>query len=278
MVSTNISMPHPVLGIPMDMSGEFNVDLKFGIDRNTREYVFREINALISNDYVKSLTEKRFVDLVLKISCIPTYKTWVFQNPQEIKLPETDIDLIVEIEAFLVVNQLINNYCNNSFNNVFGDRQFELGKGDIIGFTGNKKIPVEKENEKASIGSIFRFSLIDKNSEEQEIHFGFDEDQIVIYYPSPNDTFDPITLLFDKTQGLPYTALSLYIIPALTEAFKYLREENDINKRWSFVLESLLPKSMRMEDDFINAQRVIDIGIPINKAFEEILHTKNIQV
>lgn len=278
MINTNVSMPHPVLGIPGDMEGDFKISFNLHIDRDKRKYIYKDIQTEVSNNYIKGLLDKGLLKKVIKISCIPTYKTWIFEDAVEIALPENEIDLLIEVESFLVCTQPISDFLDCSFNNLFGQQKFELEKGDIVGLTGSTKIPILKENEKVSLGSIFRFSKIQDTQEEQEIHFSLDEDQIVIYYPDSHSGYDPVTLLFDKSQGLPYTALNLFIIPALTEAFRYLEDErSEVDKRWCLVLNNLLPKNLRTNEPFMNAQRVLKTGLPINLAFEEILKTKKIK-
>ena len=282
MILKNISMPHPVLGVNGDMKeGVFNTFCKIKVDKGTREYKLDAINVELTNSYIKSLYEKKLLDLVLKISCTPTYKTWTFINPGEIRIAENEIDLLLEIESFLIVSDKIEEYSDSTFSDDFENMKFTLEKNDIVGLTGPKRIAVRKENEKVSLGSIFKFSKIKPESDNQELHFDFDEDQIIIYYPSINADYDPVTLLFDKIQGLPYTALCLYIIPALTEAFRIIQGNEDViynDKKWVLVLEAILPENEWNDDSFINAQKVIMTGLPINMAFDEIIRTKNLKV
>lgn len=280
MILRNISMPHPVLGINGDIKdGVFNSSCKIKIDKTNRLYKFEEIVIELTNPYIQKLYLDKKLDFVLKICCTPTYKAWTFKNPTEISIPENEIDILIEVESFLIAAERIDEYNDISFSDDFENKSFVLDEGAIVGLTGTKKIPIRKENEKVSLGSIFRFSKIKPESKEQELYFDFDEDQIVINYPSDNPDFDPVTLLFDKIRGLPYTALNLYIIPALTEAFKIMLEQEDeiyVNKRWFLVLESILPRSEWSDDSFINAQRIIKTGLPINMAFNEIIKSKNL--
>jgi hypothetical protein len=279
MTGTNISMPHPVLGIPNDMSGSFNVRFKVIMDRQSRNYAFSAIEVEISNSYIARLYEAGNLDLVLKVSCVPTYKNWTFVNPKQFDLKENEVDILLEIESFLLVGNTSLQFYDVSFSDIFGEKVFELTKGDIVALTGSQKIPIEKDNEKATLGSIFRFEKIDANATVKELRFDFDADQIVIYYPPAKSDTDPITLLFDKKNGAPFTALNLYVIPALEQAVRAMIEEPREYEgyKWFTVLDTLLPKSQRTEDHFINAQRVIRTGVPVNLAFEEILKIKNIK-
>jgi hypothetical protein len=277
MVSQKISMPHPVLGIPDDMTGSFELDFQLRPDRPAREYEIFGIRTSITNDYIKQLHEGDCLDFVLKVSCPPTYKTWTFINQTLIRLPESEVDQILEVEGFLVVKNKINFFKDSSFNEIFSGASFDLDQGDIVALTGSKKILIEKENEKSSLGSIFRFSKIDPKDEDQEISFSFEDQQIVIYYPSKNPQYDPINLLFDQRQGLPYCALNMYIIPAIANALAACREQPKYyaDKKWRLVLDKLLGEQST-DDDFINAQRVIHTDVPINLAFAEILKSKNL--
>ncbi len=282
MTGINISMPHPVLGIPEDMDGAFHVRFKISMDRQTRNYVFSDIMVEISNTYLASLYETGKLDFVLKVSCIPTYMNWTFLNPRQFNLPENEVDILLETESFLLVREDRLSYYDDSFSPVFGKKAFDLVKGDIVALTGSQKIPVEKNNEKATVGSIFRFEKIDVNSSIKELHFDFDADQIVIYYPAANADADPITLLFDKKGGAPFTALNLYVIPALEQAFRIISDEQESHHfegyKWFTVLDTLLPRSARdKNDNFINAQRVLRPNVPVNLAYEELLKIKNMK-
>lgn len=281
MTGLNISMPHPVLGVPEDMDGAFHVRFKITMDRQARKYIFSDIEVEISNTYLANLYQHGKLDLALKISCIPTYKNWTFINPGEFSLPENEVDTVLETESFLLVKEDSIGYYDESFNPIFDGKVFDLVKGDITGLTGPQKIYVEKDNEKATLGSIFRFEKIDANAPVKELHFEFDADQIVIYYPAAKHTeADPITLLFDKKNGAPYTALNLYVIPALEQVLKAMEDEPRTFEgyKWFTILETILPKSMRTPDHFINAQKVIRIDVPVNLAYEEILKIKNIKL
>jgi hypothetical protein len=271
-------MPHPVLGIVGDMEGEFNLKLKFSFDSEAQQYLISEIIPIVTNNYIHKLYQQNLADLIIKISCIPTYKTWTFINSNEIRFPENEVDLVIELEAFLICNIDIAKYFDDSFNSIFVGTEFQLEKGDIIALTGPQKIAIDKGYEKTTLGSIFRFSRIGENEDNQEIHFDFDEDQIVIYYPNKQQEFDPVVLLFDKTQGVPFTALNIYIIPALTQAFEILEKNQSIELRWAFVLNNLLPVKLRSEDHFISAQKAIRIDVPVNLAFKEFLKMKKLAV
>lgn len=281
MLVGNVSMPHPVLGILDDIrEGAFNVSFMITTDKEERKYVIPEIKIEITNSYIKKLYDEKKLNLILKISCTPTYKTWTFINPIDVRLPENEIDLLLEVDSFLIAADQIQDYFDSSFSDIFDNKHFLLESGDIVGVTGSKRIVIPKENEKVSLGSIFRFSKIMPDSKDQELNFEFDEDQIVINYPSNNQNYDPVTLLFDKVQGMPYTALSLYIIPALTEAFRIrMDKKEDIftEKKWFAVLELLLPDNELEVDPFINAQKTIRTGLPLNLAFDEFIKLKNLQ-
>ncbi|MEO8402966.1 MAG: hypothetical protein ABI480_00165 [Chitinophagaceae bacterium] len=259
--------------------GAFDISFVIKVDKSSREYVIKDINVTLTNPYIGQLYNEKKLQLILKIGCTPTYKTWTVVDPIEIRLPENEIDLLLEVESFLITADKVDDYFDKTFGDVFDEDHFQLEKGDIVALTGSKKVMIPKENEKASLGSIFRFKKITPESDHQEMHFEFDEDQIVINYPSANRDYDPVTLLFDKKQGMPYMALSLYIIPALTEAFRIRMDEEEKSyseNKWFTILESILPDSEMSDDAFINAQRTIKTGLPLNMAFDEFIN-KNLR-
>ncbi len=273
MITKNISMPHPVLGVFGDfVDGTYSIKFRFYPDLENRKRVIDKIKVEIGNEYIRALFESQKINLVIKITCTATYKTWTSVGLNSIAINEDEIDQQIEIESFLMANCPIPNYNDSSFSEVFDGHTFSLEKGDIVGLTGAQKIVINKENEKLSLGSIFKFSKIGSEEGIQELHFDYDEDEIVINYPCRKDEINPVTLLFDKKTGLPYTALNLYIIPAMAEAFKIIQsDENSMysDKKWFTVLEALLPPNEREEDCFINSQKTIKSDLPILLAFDE---------
>src|SRR5690242_6161478 len=111
MINKNISMPHPVLGINGDIKeGAFNTSCKIRVDKLNRQYKFEEIVIELTNPYLQNLYATKKLNVVLKICCAPTYKTWTFINPTEISIPENEIDILLEIESFLIAAERIENY------------------------------------------------------------------------------------------------------------------------------------------------------------------------
>lgn len=279
MLQTKVSMPHPVLGVPGDFTeGNFNTKFQIKSNRQFKAYEFSDLQVDISNKFLHDLFVSKKADFVLKVSCTPTYKTWTFINPTSVSIPENEVDLLLEVESFLVAKENIDDYFDPTFSDDFGKKLFKIEKRDILALTGPHKIPIRKQDEKVSLGSIFRFAKIPTDAEIQELHFDLDGDQITIFYPISTSTFDPVTLLFDKVQGLPYTALNFYIVPALTEAFALIESGDTTCKdnKWFTILDSILPEDEREENPFINAQKAIRTGLPVNLAFDEITKLKNL--
>lgn len=277
MIQRNISMPHPVLGVGDDFTeGAFTTNFKIAPNRRAHTYDFYEITKGATNPYIRDLLRSNKLDFILKISCTPTYKSWIFVNKDRFSIPDSQLHSLLEVESFLVANQELPNYNHATFNQVFRQINFQLEKGDIVALTGLQRILLPKQNEQATLGSIFKFSKIPDASKHQELHFSFEDDQITVYYPASHEDIDPVHFLFDKTQGAPYTALNIYILPALTQAFLIMADAPDeyADKRWYYVLDTILPESKRTDDTFMNAQRVIRNGLPVNLAVSELMKLK----
>jgi len=279
MIQRNISMPHPVLGVPDDfIQGAFKTSFKITPNRTTRSYDFHSISSEVTNSYIEHLVNGSILDFVLKISCAPTYKTWTVINKGHFSIADSDLHSVIEVESYLVANQRIDKYYHETFSPVFENIQFQIETGDIVAMTGPQRVLLPKENERVTLGSIFKFARIPISDENQVLYFNFDDDQITVYYSVMSSEFDPVNFLFDKVQGVPYTALNIYILPALTEAFAIMKDNPDdyMDKRWYQVLDSILPPDDRNENAFINAQMAISTGFPVNLAVEEIMKLKEI--
>jgi hypothetical protein len=270
MTTDNISFPHPVLGLSDDIEGSFSLDINVERNKENKTIEFIVSNVIVDNYYFSSLIENKIANIILKIYCSSTFKTWSFKNIHEkIEIPEDDLCNKVDVEVLIVAFQDINNYQDESFNQEFGSHLFTINKYEVIGILGKNTIPIDKNYEKLGIGNIFDFSPEDDAS--KPCSFEFRTDKIIVKYPVTINGDDPPNGLFHKS---PWSAYNMLIVPALTEAFRNMADTNKRadfeDKDWYFVLSTLLPEDERDDEPYANAQLILNKQIPLLKAYEEL--------
>lgn len=269
-MNSKFSFPHPVLGSNDDVAGEFNVELSIIRDSENREIVFKFERLELTNDYLDDLLKKGFAGPFVKIYCSSTFKTWTFENQVTMKLNEDEIINYVEVDVRIL--SLIDGleYYHESFNKQYGDQKFVVNKNDVLATLEKERIPIPKEDEKLGLGNIFKFKTHDNSNKPLEVDVSNDE-YIEITYPPVNGDH-PHTYMF-KTY--PWTAYNIFILPALEEAFRFIKEEKETASyfKWFNVIDKLLPEKERTGNHFVDAQILLEGEIPMLKSYKEISKT-----
>ncbi|GAB5410484.1 MAG: hypothetical protein BalsKO_28490 [Balneolaceae bacterium] len=254
MENSDYSFPYPVLGINDDIDGVFESEIKVSSDE--KKVIFEIKQLVIENDYFKDLYHEGFIVPKLIIYCPSNLSTKVYKIWENctISVPENDLINSITVSTILVANKEIKKYSNNTFHDDYKDTSFIIDKGNIVGVSGENTIMISKSDEKLSLGSIFTF--LPMKEEGQPITFKFDQDQITIMAP----TYKNILLFKYIGEHFMWTAMNIYVIPALTRAL--FLSENDKssykNLRWFQVLETIFPSSEREKDNhFENAQELL---------------------
>ncbi|ULQ50972.1 hypothetical protein [Flavihumibacter fluvii] len=273
-MSETYSFPHPVLGLSIgesqDISGEISLIINVSRISESRNIRFEISSFNINNDYFKNLFNVGKAGFLLKVYCSATLKTWVFVNSYEyIEIPEDELCSKVEIEPKIIALEYIGDFTDDTFSDEFNGQMFAVNKYEVIGLLDKIIIPIDKEYESLGLGNIFQF--VPEESHLKPCSFDFTGDKIVIKYPPTAEFEHPPTALFNTA---PYVAYNIFIVPALTEAFRIMADDDkkaDVEGfEWFYALNKLLPRSEWSEDPFINAQLILNREIPVLKAFNEL--------
>lgn len=264
MISERFSFPHPVLGNADDISGEIQVGIKINRDYE-RSISFEIINFKINNDYFESLINRKIADCFLKIYCSSTVSTWVYNLTDNIKIDEDLLANRVEVQVYILANNFIDNYTDITFNSQYGGFVFAINKGEVIGITGKITLSIPKIDEEFGLGNIFKFYA---HTDELPVQFEYNHSKIYIKYPVSKAGEHPPALMFSKA---PWTALNIFILPAIAGALKYIEEECEEASEldWYSVIEFLMPEESRTGDYYTDAQYLIQNEIPLLLAYEE---------
>lgn len=266
MFAEGYSFPHPVLGNDDDISGEFNISLN--VARNdSKKIVFENVTVTVTNSYIQNHIDCGNAKAYVKVYCASSLTTWMFEANNMFEIDEDEIVNRVELQVFILTTKDVQNYSDSSFNAQYGNELFSLSKNEVIGISGSVAIAIPKANEKLGLGNIFKFNFHDTG---KPIHFEYHHDKIFINYPVTKMDEHPPNLLFSTS---PWTAFNIFIVPALENALKYIKDDPDAAEQWNWysVLDSLLPIEKRTGDYFADAQKIIQNQIPVLLACEELL-------
>ena len=267
MFTEGFSFPHPVLGLDDDMQGIFNYSLEIKRNANDRRIKFYNLKYEITNDYIRNLVEEGKAGILIKIYCSSTFKTWTFIDPvNNFEIEENDLFNKIDINILIITKNQISEYSDKSFHPQFSGHTFTINPKEILAITGNMTMKIDKVNEKLGLGNIFKFDKLDI---DKPIQFLCNQDKIHIQCPVTFEGEYPPSLYFNN---LPWTAYQMFIIPALAEAFRFASEKEDEAKdfEWYTVISNLLPTDKWLHDPFSNAQLVLNKGIPILDAYNQL--------
>ena len=269
MITDSISLPHPALGISDDIAGSFSIELNVKRNAEKRTIDFEITDLILDNRYFAELIQNNKAKVILKIYCSSTLKTWAYYYGDNISINEHDLCNKVEIEPSIIAVEDINDYYDYTFHPQYDNKVFSVKKFERIALLGMQTVPIDKNYEKLGLGNIFQFQPQENDS--NPCYFDLTGDKIVIHYPlAPNGDHIP-NVLFNKNR---WAAYNMFIVPALTEAFRLMQtpeNADDISSfEWYYVIDSLLPNTERDDDPYINAQLILDKELPIIKAYEEL--------
>ena len=265
MFTEGYSFPHPVLGNDDDISGEFNISLEIARSE-ARTIVFDKIAIQATNPYIKKLIDEDIAKCFIKIHCSSTFRTWMFESSAKFELNENEIVNKVEVQVIAIANTEIADYSHSSFNSQYGAEIFRVGKNEVIAISGSENIQIPKVDEKLGLGNIFKFH---SHQTDWPISFQYMQDKIFINYPVTKKGEHPPNMLFSTN---PWTAYNLFIVPALTEALRFIDEQPEVaNKyRWFSVIDQLMPAQDRTKEFFGDAQTILLKELPVLMAGHEL--------
>lgn len=265
MFTEGYSFPHPVLGNEDDITGEFNIS--FDVNRNKNKKIsFENILVEITNDFIKKQIDNGLASCLVKVYCSSTLSTWIFETNADYEINEDDLINKAEVQVYIITKSEIPNYSDSTFNQQYGTVMFSLNKNEVIGISGKVTITIPKVNEKLGLGNIFKFNYHEK---EKPIEFEHHHDKIFINYPITKKGDHPPNMLFSTK---PWTAFNIFIVPALSEALRYIDEEAEEASKWEWfsVIDQLLPNDERSGNNFVDAQRILQKELPILLAYNEL--------
>lgn len=176
---SNISFPHPVLGVADDVRGYYEPKFDVGM---TRHKITFSVDHSLSNKTLQKLVSERSVFFVVELNCPQTIYRTIYRSydkNQAFEVDASELRNAVEASFYIVANKNLNNYVVDGANKDYSGYKFEIGKGDILAYGGVFGFMAGKTwASTESIASIFD---IQKSSKEDgPMSFCTSDEKIII--------------------------------------------------------------------------------------------------
>lgn len=181
---SNVSFPHPVLGIADDILSEIKVLSTINLSQD--DYVIK-LDYICDNDDLLKLIECKKAEYVCEVTCTDTvYREAIkgSNSKMEFNISRKSVKKGVEFQCLLVAKENIDSYSNSKFHSDYAGFNFSIDKGDVLahfgGFSFNADIKYEKLKAVSSFMDIVEredltYSNIDLKKNKIEIQLPSDD-------------------------------------------------------------------------------------------------------
>ncbi len=240
---SDISLPHPVLGVADDVQGRYTP--KFGVVM-TRNKITLSVEHFVSNKTLQKLISEKKAFFAAELNCPQTIFRAIYRSydqSQTFEIASSELRNAVEVSFYVIANEDVDDYVVDGANKDYAGYKFEIGKGDVLAYDGDYEFIAGKTwASTASIASIF--DVQKSNKEDGPMSFCTSDEKIIIKL-SKND-YEKYAEISRAHQfysvlhsGMAFPAL-MY---ALTEMMDQEKDAEDGEGRndgceWKQVLES----------------------------------------
>jgi hypothetical protein len=241
---SNISFPHPVLGVADDVRGYYSP--KLGVVM-ARDKITLSVEHCLSNKTLQKFISEKKAFFAVELNCPQTiYRTIEISHEANhmFEINASELRNIVKISMFIVANEDMPNYVAEEANKDYAGYEFEIGKGDVLAYGGDFGFIAGKTwaSSIASISSIF--DIQKSNKEDGPMSFCTSEEKIIIKLSKKDyENYAEISRahqfysVLHSSMALP--AL-MYALTEIIEQKETLEENEDRNEgcEWKQILES----------------------------------------
>lgn len=229
MKTNKVSFPHPVLGISDDVEGDFSFTKPIQVQL-TREEVLLTADIQLTSASLERLLDEEAVAFCLEIHNPKTLfkrSVFFFKKNKEISLPSSKLRGKVEVGLYIVAMRDIKNYALNEFNPDYSNYNFNIAKGEVLGFGGSCRFIAEKSW--IDFMSVSSFMEIQKGDyKEGPVKYNLEGDKVIVElsetdYDKYRQVYfdDPLANIFHTAIAYPALIYTLsYIISSKEEYFK----------------------------------------------------------
>lgn len=237
MKTSNISFPHPVLGVSNDAIGEYSTSLSVALGK---EAVSLRVSHLLKNPEYQELINGKRARFCVEVHCPKTFFRRAYLSDgveHEISIESTALRDRVEVEFFMTALAEMNRFSLNGWHPDYKGIPFDIRKGALVAYGGKSSFMAETEWVAAK--SVSSFLQIRKGKNEDgpfEIMLGSDP---VTLFLSKND-YEKFAHL-NKASGAAPIFHAGIVFPALIHALSAMlgpdREQFE-NCKWFLALKT----------------------------------------
>jgi hypothetical protein len=272
----NLSLPHPVLGLNDDVSGEYTPNIEAA---PTEDFFIFKVNHNLKNDAIERLIYDKKAQFCVEINCPATVYRRCFvsyDSFQEIKISQEFLRNKFEVTFFITATQHIPNYSNDSFSYDYEGSIFDIEEGDVIAYGGETKQFAVKDW--LSLKSIKSFMTIKKDLDSDgNMSIQLSPDKIIVMI-SEEDYKKYCSLI--GTENISSIFHSSIVFPALIYTLNQMadpnKNENYENYSWyEYLLLRKENDTGLQQLDWTDQEHIVRIAQkilnkPINRLLEAI--------
>ena len=218
----NLSLPHPVLGLNDDVSGEYTPIIEAA---PTEEFFIFKISHDLKNDAIEKLIDAGKAQFCIEVNCPATIFRKCFvskESFQEIKISQEFLRNRFDATFFITATQNIPEYSNDSFSYDYEGSKFDVEEGDVIAYGGETKQFAVKDW--ISLRSIKSFMTIKKDADSDgNISVQLSPDKILVLVPE--DDYKKYCSLVG-TENISPVFHSSIVFPALIYTLNQMADPN----------------------------------------------------
>jgi hypothetical protein len=233
---SNISFPHPVLGINDDVLSEIKkIDNDDIIIISTAENYEIKIQFKFNDRELKRLIREDKAEFICEVTCSNTLYREIVKNKSpeiELKIPRKQVKGKVEFIFILVAKEHIYSYSNTNFHSDFKGFVFDIEKGEMLAYFGEFSFDADLKYEK--LKAVSSFMEVVPNEELIYTYVDLKKDKIEIQLPLETYNIFLSDLISQEVKFVPIFHSSI-VLNALTIALYNLDENREY--LWAKVID-----------------------------------------
>lgn len=264
---SNISFPHPVLGLKIeekerpDMAGIYSVTCSDAISESAIFKINHEV--LLRPDILK-LIEDGFAAYATEVTCSKTaFRKLFFTNNQnqQIEIRTDSFRDRVELHFFIIALKDFS-YSENpvgSWHPDYRGIQFDIEKGMILAYGGYIMRMIARGGAGQGVNSII--TIDSKIEKEGPFDVFLGSESITIFLPS--STFDKFADLYQNQPGYNEAFHASLAVPALVEALKAMADTASLQykeKMWYQAIETKLDLEYKITVDQLDEENLLELA------------------
>lgn len=243
---TNISLPHPILGLKDDITGNFTIEPIVDLGKDE---ILIEIKTTVSNSTVEELIADKKCDYCVEVHCQNTlYRKSFVSAGKDIKIKISTSELLgkTDVQVFIVATDQITNYHPAGVNVDYMDYGFNLKKGDVVGYGGSFSFISEKNWR--NLKRLASFIVIEKNEDIDQgpVEYDLSGDRILIKLSKVDFEKSKRLQNFPHIPEIFHTAI---VYPALLHSIlaMFANQESYGESKWSAYINQILESNEELQ-------------------------------